>query len=886
MTLWNGKSVSLLKFCVALGVHFLLCKPSAAQSSATHQNQAEAGPQKSAPAESEPDLNAESEPELETELIIVKEKAPSGAESMLQKRKESVGVADGISADDIRKSAASSASDVASRVVGATIVGDRFIYVRGLGERYVGVLLSGLPVPSPEPEQHAVPFDVFPASMLGGLRLLKTASPDLPADMTGGTVELSLLEFPTRRKGHVSLGISANAQTAFLPMLTHPGGRTDFLGMDDGGRGIPPGERGNALYRTFRNAWSPYRQETGPVGASFSGSFGDTATLFGKRLGYLFAVKYSADFQTRAEDVKVLNLLDTAQGPKLSPLVQFWNEPGAFERGEGRYSVRSTFDVNWRAMGTASLQIAPLTRMSLTALFSQTAEQETRIYQGYSQDQFSEVWNSRVRYVSRSLATVILSGSHYTPHENRPRLWDFALSYSLAARQEPDNREVTYLRKDDGLFHFTPKGQSGQRFFSDNLEHQGAGRLDVTQRVRFGKEWDVGFQAGAFARYRQRGFSARRFKFGFGGVGDIDDTRPPEELFSAENLGRAVEVRENTNTSDRYDARMGVYGAYVRAEIPFGKRIQLVSGLRLEAANQRLFSFDPQQGDKPLTVALDTVDPLPSANVVFHLPHDMHIRAAASMTIARPEFRELAPFQFTNFFGGEVMQGNPALNRTRIANVDLRWEWFLGEADVLAVSVFGKYFDAPIETTLQAGGDLIRSLANARAAYNIGAELEFRKDLGVWEQGLKGVSLGGNVTWLHSRVDLEGVAGQQTSKIRPLQGQSPFVINLFAELALPGWGTELRILYHVFGERIDQVGAFGLPDKWEQPRHGLDVTISQKLYGKLSLNFSARNLINSPVQIMQRGETKTENGRMVPLQETTLKYTTGQTMNLSLSYEL
>ncbi len=827
--------------------------------------------------------------EVTAETVVIREPDQKGAAAQLQTRQEASTVSDSVSSEDIRKSADSSASQVASRVVGATVVGDRFVYVRGLGERYSSTLLHGLPLPSPEPEQHAVPFDIFPAELLSSLSVIKTATPDLPADFAGGAVEIALQDFPTKRVAHLGASIGGNAQTVFQPMLTYPGGRTDWLGIDDGTRGLPAGKlTGAALGRAFPNVWSPYRQKSGSPNYALSASFGDRAEVRGTRIGYLFALHYSADSQTRAEEVQVLNLVDTAQGPQLRPLVQFGNDEGAFASGAGRYSVRSTDGVNWGAMGTMAVQLAPLHRLSLTALFSQSSDRETRIYQGFSQEQFSELWNSRLRFVARSLGLLQLRGSHhFEPAQRSASDLEWAASYSAAAREEPDNREVTYLKKDDGLFHFTPKGTSGQRFFAHNLEHQVAARIDFAQGF---KQWyglASALKVGLAGRVRIRDFSARRFKFGFGGIGDIDDTAAPEQLFSADHLGTAVEVRENTNTADKYNAKQGVYAAYARVDLPLSSKVSLSGGLRFEAAQQRLYSFDPQQADQPIAVALDTYDPLPSLNLVAKLTPKMNFRAAVSMTVARPEFRELAPFQFTDFFGGELVQGNPQLQRTRIGSADLRWEWFLGGADVIALSAYGKYFDAPIETTISAGGNLIRSFANARAAYNIGGELEARKELVISERGLRGVSIGGNVSLLYSQVDLEGVAGQQTSKVRALQGQSPFVVNLFAELDRPEWGTQLRVLYNVFGERIDQVGAFGLPDKYEQPRHQLDITVAQKLPSGLSLRLSARNLVNSPVQIIQRGTLPGSGGAEGPkVQETTVRYTTGQTVSLSLSYDL
>lgn len=827
--------------------------------------------------------------EVTAETVVIREPDQKGAAAQLQSRREASTVSDSVSSEDIRKSADSSASQVASRVVGATVVGDRFVYVRGLGERYSSTLLHGLPLPSPEPEQHAVPFDIFPAELLSSLSVIKTATPDLPADFAGGAVEIALQDFPTKRVAHLGASIGGNMQTVFQPMLTYPGGRTDWLGIDDGTRRLPTGKpTGAALGQAFPNVWSPYRQKNGSPNYAVSASFGDRAEVRGKRIGYLFALHYSADSQTRAEEVQVLNLVDTAQGPQLRPLVQFGNDEGAFASGAGRYSVRSTDGVNWGALGTMAVQLAPLHRISLTALFSQSSDRETRIYQGFSQEQFSELWNSRLRFVARSLGLLQLRGNHhFEPAQRSASDLEWAASYSAAARDEPDNREVTYLKKDDGLFHFTPKGTSGQRFFANNLEHQAAARVDFAQGF---KQWHglaSALKVGLAGRVRIRDFSARRFKFGFGGVGDIDDTAAPEQLFSADHLGTAVEVRENTNTADKYNAKQGVYAAYARVDLPLSSKVSLSGGLRFEAAQQRLYSFDPQQADQPIAVALDTYDPLPSLNLVAKLTPKMNFRAAVSMTVARPEFRELAPFQFTDFFGGELVQGNPQLQRTRIGSADLRWEWFLGGADVIALSAYGKYFDAPIETTISAGGNLIRSFANARAAYNIGGELEARKELVISERGLRGVSLGGNVSLLYSQVDLEGVAGQQTSKVRALQGQSPFVVNLFAELDRPDWGTQLRVLYNVFGERIDQVGAFGLPDKYEQPRHQLDITVSQKLPSGLSLRLSARNLVNSPVQIIQRGTLPGKDGAEgSKVQETTVRYTTGQTVSLSLSYDL
>lgn len=821
------------------------------------------------------------------EKTVIREPDRNSAEAANLQRKAAAAVSDRLSAEEIKKTADGSASQAAARVVGATIVGDRFVYVRGLGERYANALFNGAPLPSPEPDQQAVPFDIFPANLLANLTLIKSATPDLPADFAGGSVQINSRDFPGRRTVALQASLGGNLQTVLQPMLSYPGGSTDFLGIDDGTRAQPvraPGQSAADFGRSFPNIWSPTRRSLGSPNYALSGSYGDTTTIGGKRLGYLAALSYSADAQTREEELRVLNLVDTGMGQKaLRPLVSFGGEPGAFAAGSGPFSVRSTQTVQWSALSTVSLLPAIGHRLTLTGIFTQSADRESRIYQGFSQEQYADIWNSRLRFVARSFGFAQLGGSH---HLQRLSIGgsdiDWSMTYAVAARAEPDNREVTYIKKDDGLFHFTPKGTSGQRFYSQNVEHQLSAMADYTQAFGF-RGRAARFKLGGAGRFRFRDFSAQRYKFGFGGLGDVNDAQSPEAIFAPENIGTQLDVRENSNTSDKYNGTAAIYAAYAMIDLPLSSRVRLTTGLRFEASQQRLHTRDPRMADQPIEVALDTYDPLPSANLVVRVHDDMNVRLGGSMTVARPDFRELAPFQFADFFGGELVQGNPALQRTRIGNADLRWEWFLGPVDLIAVSAFYKYFDQPIETTINAGGDLIRSFANAHAAHNVGAEIEGRKELLFAGHGVPGLSLGANLSLIYSRVDLTGVSGQQTSKERALQGQSPFVVNAFVEWDRPSWGTQARVLYNVFGERIDQVGAFGLPDKFEQPRHNLDVIVSQRLPHGLSLRLSARNLINSPVQIIQRGMAVTDSGAQ-EVSETTLRYRTGQVVTLSLGY--
>lgn len=354
-----------------------------------------------------------------------------------------------------------------------------------------------------------------------------------------------------------------------------------------------------------------------------------------------------------------------------------------------------------------------------------------------------------------------------------------------------------------------------------------------------------------------------------------------------EALGQPTEARDQTNPFDRYQGQMGIYALYALVELPLLKPLRANIGLRTELSQQRLYTRTPDAPQTGTQIALNNVDPLPSVNLVLALGSSMFLRGGMSMTLARPEFRELAPFQFTDFFGGETVQGNPALQRTLIVNADARWEWFWGPVDVLAVSFFYKHFNKPIETIIQGGADIVRSFANATSAYSIGGEIELRKELAVAERGLRGVSLGGNVTLLRSRVDLSETGGAQTDENRPMQGQSPFLANVFAEFERPSWGTQVRLLYNVFGERIESVGAAGQPNRYEQPRHQLDLTVSQRLSKGFSLRLSAKNLLNSPVQILQRGTVAASRGPDFPsgyVESIAFRYNPGTAVSLTVTY--
>jgi TonB-dependent receptor len=376
---------------------------------------------------------------------------------------------------------------------------------------------------------------------------------------------------------------------------------------------------------------------------------------------------------------------------------------------------------------------------------------------------------------------------------------------------------------------------------------------------------------------RGRSFNARRFRFlQVPGADPALFRAPPNELFTDQNVGKAIELDEWTRPTDAYAAQYNVYAGYVMTDVGLTSRLRFVAGERIEVSRQTIQSFDPFSADaERVESSLNRTDLLPSANVIYKLTSESNLRFSATRTVARPQLRELAPFVFSDFFGAREILGNPELDRTNILNLDARFEIFPRIGEVLAVSLFHKRFTKPIEPIIIPTSRGVVSFQNAKGAVNTGIELEARKSLDFITSPLKELTLLTNITLVHSRVDLEtDSTGIQTSSSRPLAGQSPYVLNVALDWNHEKTKTRLRALYNVFGSRISQVGLNGIPDMYEQPRHLFDLSAAQGIGDHLDLKATVENVLNAPVRFTQ-GEDDTFVAN---------RYLLGQTFWLSATY--
>lgn len=409
------------------------------------------------------------------------------------------------------------------------------------------------------------------------------------------------------------------------------------------------------------------------------------------------------------------------------------------------------------------------------------------------------------------------------------------------------------------MWRLSDRPEGNRRVFSElsDLAHD----LSLNTRVRL-ELGDVlaHVTVGAAALFKDRRVDTRRYRFQHQGQLSRDPAilaLPAEQIFAAEHIGPdGFMLTETTLETDNYTADQTILATFLRTDLELGPRLDLVLGARLESSSQNVGTFVPfSPTAQRIGADLETLDVLPALALAWE-PVDGHfLRLGYAMTVSRPDFRELSPATYNDVTGGRQYFGNPELERATLNHLDLRWEWFPSTHDLVSLGAFYKRFDNPIEVVVVPSAQLSVTFDNATSADNVGVELELRKTLEPLGEALRDLYVAGNVAIIHSRISLEGKNTIQTSRERPLKGQSPWVVNLQLGWEQADLGTHLTLLWNVFGPRIIEVGALGAPDTYEEPFHQLDLVWQQTLGGGWELSFKGQNLIDAAGRVTQGRET-------------------------------
>ncbi|MBM4184218.1 MAG: TonB-dependent receptor [Gemmatimonadetes bacterium] len=801
------------------------------------------------PAGATVELNVSLDPSalLMDEIIVTAAAERGSVARALDEQRTAVNVVSALTSDEISRSPDGDAAEAVKRVSGVTVQDGRYVFVRGLGERYTTTSLNGARVPSPEPERRVVPLDLFPTGLLETITTAKTFTPDLPGDFSGAQVNIQTRTFPTRRQLTFSASTGYNSAATSRDILFAPGVGGEWLGLAARDRGLPsfveqfgnfqtsaPSQpQVNQMVRSFRNAWSAGSQSGRPK-SSFSASVGGSDPLFGRQLGYLLSGTYSY-----SEDAKIEQRRAQAQ-PTTGGATQ------EVDRFVGNTGGRS---VLWGGLMNLSALVNPSSRILFNATYNRTADDEARVERGSSENLGQAFEIQRLRYVERVVASGQLEGEHQMGDAHRI---DWSGTASRVTRTEPDRSEFVRQLDVDPSGNplppawFSVSNEGAVRTFSDLSESSYEGSLAYA--FSFGSsDAPSRLKLGTMSRYTTRDASNLAYAIS-GTLDQASRELSAEEIFDGRFAADTAQVFRITPVSQggSYAARDGMIAGFAMLDWAFSPSLRMIAGARVEFSSVEV---DAQSTlGQPVTTTPSDTDVLPSLSLNWTLSETQTVRLSASQTLSRPEYRELAPVQYRDVLGGDNVVGNPDLVRALIRNYDARWEWYPTSGEALSVGIFAKDFRNPIERVyLGTSGTRIVTFANAQSAWNYGVEAEARKHLGFVAEALESTSIFANVTLMRSEIEL----GQGLAERRPMVGQSPYVVNTGVSYLHQDTGVSATALYNIAGRRITSAAEAPLPSVYEQSRHGLDLSLRFPLMAGLRAKVDFENVFDSPYEQVQ-----------------------------------
>lgn len=825
---------------------------------------------------------------LTTETILVEANTSmSNEQALLTEQKNSGKVQDGISEQQIKRAPDAAASDVLKRVAGISVVGGKYVFVRGTSERYNNTMLNGVLLPSTDPDKKSFSFDLFPSNLLENVIISKTFTPDLPGNFSGGLVQITTKDFPDALTYNLSLSGSFDDRTSTKTFYDYSAGEKKALFMNlgiDNTRSLPSGFPSNQLKnsnysreqirdfgRMLDNNWEQINGKA-PLNSGFQFSVGNAFKLSEIPIGFLAAYSYKSNFTNN----EVIRTDYNSDNTKLSDY-------------SGRNSEYSTL---WGGLFNLNAKLGLNHKVSFKSAFTFNSEDETEFYEGFvNGTSGSDAFDRQLfvtKFTQRSLSSMQLFGDHYLFDRLK---FDWAISYSQSVKKEPDMKTMTYQRElgssDKYYAAINPNfgnTYAGGRFFSDlnDINRSAAFNLEIPLKVNIpftGHDAQgIKLKAGSVLNTVNRNFGARNFGVGYY-IGMPFDVlyQPIDRIFASENFDvNKLFYDELTTETDKYSAGENNYAGFLMADIPVNK-FRFIIGARLESNEQKVNTLGIV-GNK-ITNDLKTNDVLPSVNAIYKLNDFSNIRAAYSQTISRPELREIAPFSFVDFVSGTLVIGNSVdLHRTLVRNYDLRYEIFPAAGEIISLSLFYKTIDAPIEEIfIPTTTNRIKSFANAPdGAHNYGMEIEVRKNLGFVSKELSYFSINGNLSLISSNIDLTNLTSTATTKSRRMQGQSPYMINVGLYYDNFRAGMSVNLSYNRFGDRISEVGLNGFNDIRELGRDMLDFSFSKSLFGRMEAKFAIKDILNQNRKFVQE---------ILGKDETVRQYNSGTVYTLTLTYK-
>jgi hypothetical protein len=722
------------------------------------------------------------EQSLELEQVVVEAKRIDRTENaLLALQRKAITIQDGISSQEISRFGASNAAESMKRVTGASVVDGKYIFVRGLGDRYSNAQLNGQQLPSTNPYRNTSQLDLIPANLIDNVIAAKTFTPDLPGNFTGGNVDIKTRSFPERFTMSIGLSASynsvANRNNEFLQDGIR--GNTDWLGYDDGSRSLPSilqdpsineklvtsayikarrdDELAGVVDEATRSLQSPMAPIQGMSGLNHGISFamGNQFNVgenpLGLILGINFSRSYSGFSNARIEDWQ----LTDRNAESLNENFKFNSS-----RGTENPQLGGLVGVSYK-FGTAN-------KISFTALYNHDAEFTSTFQEGPAPNILGGagyVLQTRgIQYTERALQNYSLNGEHVFAGLRNAKL-EWGGSYITSFQNEPNTRlfansKFTNPNTEESTYNISPSEfDLPFHFFRELQDEQLNGKLDIT--IPVGSK-DAFVKFGGLYSNKTRDFSELRYQYQNKSPYASNYEGDPDAYFSADNVGQigyneqrdwnliGLYLTNETKPTNNYSGEEEIIAGYAMTSFDI-RRLKVIGGVRMEQTNISVVSQDQ---NKPEGNVKQT-DLLPSLSLVYKLNDKSNLRSSFTQTLARPNMRELAPFSAFDFIGGFIYTGNPELDRTLVQNYDLRWEFYPNTGEIIAVSTYLKNFQNPIiQAFIQDSQNPEIKFQNVDEAMVYGVEFEFRKKLSFIHPSMKNWKFSTNFSYIFSEVDL------------------------------------------------------------------------------------------------------------------------------------
>jgi TonB-dependent receptor len=762
--------------------------------------------------------------------------------ALLTVQKRSVNTVDGISSQTFRKVGDSDLGAAMKRVTGVSVQGGKYVYVRGLGDRYSKTTLNGMGIPGLDPDRNAVQIDIFPTNTIENVVVYKTFTPDLMGDFAGGIVDIETKSFPEEKTTNVSFGVGFNPEMHLRnDAITYDGGGTDFLGFDDGTRKLPfdkstfienavganavEGAQIEGFTRAFDSQLGAKRASNF-MNYNFTFNHGNQIDKEKVTIGYnaIFSYKKNEEYYDRVTFGETIKSNDKS----INDL-----------QGEAiRSGTIGNKDVTWNALVGGALKFE---NHSFSANILRTQNGISSAFEGNSadlDDNPSVLAVDVLTYSQRSVTSGMLIGKHN--FDKFKVEWKGNLNWSRI--YEPDFRQTQIEIEDEGTFGLNVGVGAGvDRFYRDLNETGQSFKFDVT--YPFGDKNKL--KAGAISTFKKRDFEV--IEYLFVNRGDIAITEDPNSLLQSENIwtldkGVGIVARGNgINPSKTFDARQSVFGAYVMSEMNILSNLKAIYGVRAEKVMMYYTGEDQSGEELDDQETLNALDILPSANLVYSLSEDMNLRGSYNRTLARPSFKEKSNAQIFDPISGRTFIGNLDVDETHISNFDVRWEYFFGRGEMVSFSGFYKDFSGHIEMiSFDTAPDQV-TIRNAGKSTVTGIEVEFRKNI------TNNLAFGTNASFVKSAIDMKEVIvntdgkteyelrqenlrdGETMESTRDMSGQAPYVVNGYLNISNNNKSINANISYNVQGETLNIVGSGRFPDIYTKSFHSLNLNVYKDL---------------------------------------------------------